>query len=236
MPRRLAFRLTYGANIATYLKDGEIKAKNNTPLQLGYRISDPSIVSRRGGISFQTPCGSNINDFVPFYFSPATAMSFKIHRGEVPLVDPAGVDCGAASMQDVTFIVCDPKVLQEVAEKIWFSNIACNSGIMPNYEDDLKSLESHIEWPLFDESPKMGRVPELNYEGVCSWFHNRDRPEKYMNRKAIRMAEFLCYGAVPMDAVEALVIKDEKWKDYLQFQVDRSNFDIPIIINSGCYF
>lgn len=99
--KRFIFRMTYGANIETYLAHGEIHSKNHPVAQHGYRTSFSEIVARRGGQEFLTPCRSNVNDFVPFYFSPSTAMAYTINRGNVKLLGPGDIDLGAASMDDM---------------------------------------------------------------------------------------------------------------------------------------
>ena len=128
MPPRFVFRLTYFQNLRTDLGDGRLYAKDHPQVQNCYRISYEDIVARRGSGHFVTPCGSNINNFVPFYFSPITAMAYAIHIGNVRLRNELGEDCGTASLDDVAHIVLEPAALIQSANDCWFSNIACNSG------------------------------------------------------------------------------------------------------------
>lgn len=236
MPKRFIFRMTYGANIETYLAHAEIRSKNHPMTQYGYRTSFSEIVKRRGGQEFLTPCNSNVNDFVPFYFSPSTAMAYTINRGNVLLIGPDETDLGAASMEDIVYIVADPQKVKSSNFDFWFTDIACNSAQVPQYSKDMDNLEQHVDWSLFDDNPRMAIIPEIDYEGVCKFFADSDRNPAWLNRKKKRMAEFLVKDAFPMDLVECLVIKSTKWEQFLIDRINRSGRSIPVYVNSGCYF
>lgn len=228
--------MTYGANIARYLQDGEVRSKNHQETQLGYRTSFSDIVDRRGGPGFNTPCGRLINDFVPFYFSPATGMAFTISRNNVPLVDPQGTNLGSADSEDMVYIVADPLKIANYCS-FWFSNIACNSVAQtPIFSNDINALESHINWSLFDDNDRMGLIPEIGYTGVCRWFHDNHSKLEWINRTKIRMAEFLVRDSFPVDLIDCFVIKSTKWEHWLRQQVGLAGKSIPIHVKPGCFF
>ena len=228
--------MTYGANIARYLEDGEIRSKNHIEIQPGYRTSFSDIVNRRGGPGFNTPCGRSVNDFVPFYFSPATGMAYTISQGNVPLVDPQGENLGSVDSEDMVYIVADPLKVANYCS-FWFSDIACNSVAQtPNFSDDITTLESHIKWSLFDDSNRMGHIQELGYAGVCRWFHDNHSKLEWINRTKIRMAEFLIRESFPVDLIDCLVIKSTKWEQWLQQQITFAGRNIPIYVKRGCFF
>ena len=136
-------------NLQTYLESGMLFAKNNPNVQAGYRISYDEIVDRRGTAEFTTPCGSNVNEFVPFYFSPSTKMAIAIHFGNVRLKAPNDTVLGVATMEDVAYLVVEPRVLFESGRQCWFTNIACNSAAYPpTYNDNQAELETHVELSL----------------------------------------------------------------------------------------
>lgn len=218
------------------MQDGEVRSKNHNETQLGHRTSYSDIVNRRGEAGFNTPCGRLVNDFVPFYFSPATGMAFTISRGNVPLVDPQGNNLGSASSEDLVYIVADPERVAKTCP-YWFSDIACNSVAQtPNYSDDIATLEDHIKWSLFDADDRMGRIPEIGYGGVCKWFLDSPRNVQWINRSKIRMAEFLVRDSFPVDLIECLVIKSTKWEHWLREQIRSVGRDIPIYVKPECFF
>lgn len=236
MHKRFIFRLTYGANLETYLNDGEIRSKNHVDAQIGYRTSFSEIVARRGGNNFVTPCGNNVNEFVPFYFSPSTAMAYTINQGNVSLVGHNDVNYGIASMEDIVYIIADPIKVAASGCSFWFTDIACNSAQDPQYRNEINSLATHVDWELFDDNPKMGHISEIGYEGVCRYFMDSERKKNWMNRKKKRMAEFMVQNAFSMDLVECLVIKSTKWEQFLVDRIRRSGRNIPVLVKPGCYF
>ena len=234
MPNRFLFRLTYGANIETYLNDGEIRSKLHPNVQLGYRTSYRDLVAQRD--EFVTPCGNSVNNFVPFYFSPSTAMALAINADKVRLVGPASEDLGTASLEDIVYIVADPTKVAAAGSPFWFSDIACNSAQTPRYCSDITQLESHVDWALFDDFPRMGRIAEIGYDGVCKYSFDSDRKSAYLNRKKKRMAEFMVQNTFSMDLVECLVIKSTKWERFLTDRIALANRNIPVYVKSGCFF
>lgn len=228
--------MTHFRNLKTYLESGYLFAKNYHTAQAGYRISYDEIVHRRGTAQFTTPCNSNVNDFVPFYFSPSTAMAFAIHIGNVRLKASNDIDLGVATMEDVAYFVVEPRALFESGRQCWFTDIACNSGFPPAYKDEQAELESHIDWALFDDSPKMGVIREIDYMGVCQWFHDRDLPVEHQMRSTKRMAEFMVKNYLQMSEVSCIVLKSETHLEEVQTWVNLSGIQIPVYVKPGCYF
>lgn len=235
-PSRFLFRMTYYQNLQTFLSSGGECSKNNPLGSPRYRISYDDIVARRGTTQFTTPCGSTVNDFVPFYFSPCTKMAYSIHKGNVPLRAPDGTDLGIASMEDVAYMVSDPSALFASGRACWFTDISCNSAIAPNYKNDPASLATHVEWPLFDDFPKMGQIPEIGYDGVCRWQHDRDQPIAHQMRSKKRMAEFMVRDYLHMSEVSCIVLKDHAHLEEVQAWVEASPINIPVYVKPGCYF
>jgi len=235
-PSRFLFRMTHYRNLQTYLSSGYLFAKNSPHLQAGYRISYDEIVARRGTRDFTTPSGSNVNDFVPFYFSPSTSMAFTIHKGNVPLKAPDGARLGMASMNDVAYLVVQPATLSVSGREFWFTNIACNSGVPATYNNDISEMQSHVDWMLFDETPKMGRIEEIGYDGVCRYSFDRDEPDRYRMRSKKRMAEFMVKDYLQMNEVSCIVLKNNTHLDDVQAWVNASGLHIPVYVKPGCYF
>lgn len=235
MPKRLIFRMTYIDNLEIYFRDQEIQAKNVRPIQPAHQISYAEINERRGD-TYRTPNGEPINDYVPFYFSPSTAMAYSIHKENVSLIDPAGNNLGAANMDDIAFIICDPQKISDDNLDYWYTNIACNSGVPPIYKDDIIELESHINWSLFDDTPKMAIVTEIGYEGVCKYCSDSELKPEWHNRKQQRMAEFLIKDKFPMELAECIILKHDTKKLAVQEWIANASLDIPVFIKRDCYF
>ena len=190
----------------------------------------------RRGVEQNTPTQVNINNYVPFYFSPATAMAFAIAKGRVNFKSPNGEDLGAGSNEQVVFYVCDPRRVHNMDLEYWFTNFACNSGLVPNFTDNIELLESHISWNLFDEDPRMGKLPEIGYDGTCSWFHDRDNPPRYQNRKKERMAEFLVRDHFPIELIECIVTKNDNIRTQVEQWITANGRNIDVYTKRGCFY
>ena len=233
---RFLFRMTYYRNLQRYLSDGAVYAKNSPHVQPGYRISFDEIVARRGTAAFGTPCGSTVNDFVPFYFSPITKMAYTIHAENVDLKAPTDENLGRASMDDVAYLVVHPNRLFASGRRCWFTDIACNSGIPPTYEDDPDKLGDLVSWPLFDDAPYTAQIPEIGYGGVCRWQHDRDEPPAHQQRSKKRMAEFLVKDHLRMDEVSCIVLKTDQHEGEVRSWVAAAGVTIPVLVKPACYF
>ena len=183
------------------------------------------------------PCGGVVNDYVPFYFSPITAMAYTIYMGNVELKLATGEAIGTASMDDRIFFVCNVHQFYDCEQTFYFSDLACNSmAPPPSYECDLNALESHIEWSLFDEAPIVGNIQEISYSGVCRYFNNRDVPKSHQNRSRQRMAEFLVKDQFSLGMVDCIVVKSEQIKVEVDVMLNATHWNIPVVVKPGCYF
>ncbi|MFV1922899.1 MAG: DUF4433 domain-containing protein [Methylotenera sp.] len=233
---RHIFRLTYYKNISQFLDDGAIWAKNHYPMQQCYQTSYATIVNRRGTTEFETPCGCVVNDFVAFYFSPVTAMSYTIHKGNVGLRGLDGVEIGVAKSDDIVFLVSNTRHFQNLGNNIYFTNVGCNSkAIVPEFKSDLLFLDEHINWALFDEIPKMAQISEIGYDGVRKYFLDRD-DGIHKSRNSQRMAEFMVKNEVQLNFIDCIIVKNNQIKMKLELQMQGSDWNIPIYVKPGCYF
>ena len=236
MPR-FVFRQVQSQDLALFLRDGEIRAKNHAAPQLCHQASYQEIVNRRGTNEFDIPTGGVVNDYVQFYFSPITGFAYTINQGNVALRSPSGEDLGTATDADRVFFVCAVESFSGSGLQYCFSNFPLNSRApMPVVKTDLAELETHVHWGVFDEGPRCGHIPEIGYDGVCKFFFNQDSPPERQYRRQKRMAEFLVQGAVPLSHVACIIAKSTAMRDQLQQQVDASRWRIPVYAKPGCYF
>ncbi len=184
---RHIFRMTYWENIQQFLNDGAIYAKNYRT-QPQHSISYENINNRRG-TDYSTPCGNNLHNYLPFYFSPCTSMAYTISCGNVDLNDVAGVPLRKSSNEDLAFIVSHTSSFTQHRDSLYFTNVACNSmSPQPKYESDLNCLETHIDWSVFDEGNLKAQIPEIGYNGVCRYQHNKSDKVKQQVEGMIRKA------------------------------------------------
>jgi hypothetical protein len=178
-----------------------------------------------------------VNDYVPFYFSPITAFTYTIHRGNVQLRAHDGTLLGTAVQDDRAFFVARASKIFASGLKFYFSNVALNSLALDiELEDDPARLEAVVKWSVFDESPRTASIPEIGYDGVCSWFHSRDTPVEHQNRSKERMAEFLIRNSVPLDAFECVIVHNPSAASQVGSMMASSGVQLPVYIKRSCYF
>lgn len=230
---RYAFRITHKDNIPIYLADGEIRSRAHVDPQLCTQVSYGNIINRRGD-SLARDVGFDINSYVPFYFSPATSMAYVISRGKVPVRSGEGVELGMSTSKDMIFIVTSPSsVAEECGVK--FSNRALNKLPMADVFDDISTLEQNVQWHLFDETPRMGRITEIGYQGVGKYFRSTDIAGREQ-RGEIRSAEFLVQNAYPMRLTTCIVTQNQTVCTELTQVMTQSSFDIPVYLKPDCFY
>jgi len=237
MPQRFIFRQVCSRDLATFLADGEIRSKNHAVGQDCHQTSYQGIVERRGTEAFPLPHGGVVNDYVPFYFSPITSFAYTIHKGNVDLRSPDGEVLGRATDDERIFFVAAIEKFECCDLTYCFSDIALNScAPMPKIATDLKELETHVHWNVFDEAPRTAHVQEIGYQGVCAFFANQATPPERQNRSQKRMAEFLVRDCLPLTYVSCIITKTTVMQASLQAVMDASDWEIPIYTKPGCYF
>lgn len=238
MPERFVFRQVYTPDIEFFAGDGAIRAKNHAEPQSCHQTSYIELVERRGTAEFPTPCGGVVNDYVPFYFSPWTSFSFTIFKGNVHLRSPNGEILGTATQEDRSFIVYNASTLiNDPTLETCFSNTSLNNmSVEINFGASEEELREVVRWPLFDDSPVTGHIPEIGYGGCCRWFHDRAEPEEHQDRKKLRMAEFLVKDSVPLALASCVVTPSEAKKAVVQAIFDEHEVEVPVLHKPGCFF
>ena len=227
--------MTYWENIQQFLNDGAIYAKNYRN-QLQHSISYENINNRRGTV-YSTPCGNNLHDYLPFYFSPCTAMAYAISCGNVDLNDVNGEYLRKSSSKDLAFIVSHTNSFIQHEDSLYFTNVACNSmSPQPKYESDLNCLEAHVDWSVFDEDNLKAKISEIGYNGVCKDFNNKSDNVRYTNRKAKRMAEFMVKDYISLQYITCIVTNTDKIKHQVEKMIRKAGLEIPVYCKPDCYY
>lgn len=236
MVAQFVFRQFHYSDIKTFIEDGEIRSKNKLPPQLCHQTSYADLVNLRASFAFSLPGGGVVNDYVPFYFSPITSFCFTIHKGNVDVIDPGGRKIGRSNSANRAFVVFSIEKLTKSNLYVCFSDLALNTQApIPTVIDDLCKLPFHIDWSLFDDTPKVASIPEIGYSGVCKWFQNRPTPTNHQLRSTKRMAEFLVRDAVPIRLAECIVVENSTVGAQVEALMKGSTYSIPVYVKPGCF-
>lgn len=223
----LIFRMTHINNIDLFLSEGQIYAPNykNQPQ---FSISYQGINNKRNSSLF-TSCNQSIHDFVPFYFSPMNAMHYTLHQNNVNVLDPDQNIINSDS-NNIVFLAIKVEALKKLSQQVLISNRACNTY---GYETG-ESLDL-IDWGLFNEAPYTSAIPELEYNGVCKFFQDRDS-ERYAERKTKRMAECLIKDKVLIKNIDAIIVKNKESYDLVSSLVKEYSFKGMVLLKPTCYY
>lgn len=236
MANRFAFRQIDRRDLPLILAHGELRAKNHPDPQACHQTSHAEIVGFRGTQAFQLPFGGVVNDYVPFYFSPVTAFTYVIHQGGVQVKDPQGQVLGASTKDDRIFLVANVLDVAASGVQACYSDFALNSlAPMPNVTSDFSQLESHVNWSLFDEPPRVAHVEELGYMGVCRYFHDVAIPATRQHRKSARMAEFLVKDSLSTSLLSAIIVPEDSLEPWVRALAEEHEFCGRIISAPGCF-
>jgi len=236
MPVRFAFRQVDRRDLATFFKDGEVRAKRHRASQACHQTSHRQIVQRRNEHLVDLPHGGVVNDYVAFYFSPITAFTFAIHKGSVEVTSPNGTSLGASSLDTRAFLVANVSNLFAKYEHICFSNYALNTAVpLPEVVCDQRRFETHINWAQFDDSPLGAAIPELGYEGVCRYFNSSLLPPGRQHRSTERMAELLVKNAVSISDICAVVVPNENIRESAARMANANGYQGLVLSNPGCF-
>ena len=100
----------------------------------------------------------------------------------------------------------------------------------------MEALEHHIDWALFDATPRTACIPEIGYQGVCRYFFDRDEPVEHQQRSAKRMAEFMIRDYLNMHEIRCIVLKSADQAGEVQRWIAASGLEIPVYVKPACYF
>lgn len=224
------FRMTDYRNIACFCSDGHMYAKNYRD-QPQISISHQQINNRRGSGELSFPSSSTTpHDYVPFYFSPITAMYFAIRNGKVASFDEDGVSTGVTDINDVAFVVLDIEHIVSSQCEYKFTDKACFKVGYREFDDWAQSKDE-INWGLFNEPPIVANISVIGYNGVCRYATSRDIRPEYLDRTDKRMAEFLVRDRVSMDDVRAIVVQSDRVKEHIEAYFSGSVIVKPEIYN-----
>lgn len=170
---------THVDNLQSMLVDGAFYPDALVGERLTREVGDRDIKAARRRNAVTCEPGGCPADYVPFYFAPRSPMLYRIARG------------GVAHYQDgqtpLIYLVTTIADVGRSALRWVFSNGNC-SAPTTEYFNDLRLLDTKIDWPLQD---------------AVIWTSTPEDP----NRATRRAAEFLVHGSVPWHVIRWVVAR-----------------------------
>lgn len=184
VPTRL-FHITALPNLPKILADGGLRSKN----QLAARgtayanIAYANIQALRAEREICLGPRGVIHDYVPLYFAPRSPMLCAINAGTVPNC-PYG-------QADIIHLETTVELVQMHGLRFVFFNM--HSRLALAEEFDTHADLGSVHWDVICEPPLM--------DGFCRYWNDKPDNPRYVNRKALRQAEFLIHDYMPMNVV-----------------------------------
>lgn len=219
-PVRL-FHMTAIDNLVDILRLGAIISKSSLDAQgISYQnIAHTPIQTTRSAKLVPHPPGGYIHDYVPFYFAPRSPMLLAIHHGNV---------AGCMKKQDdiIHFETTVERISAQNAEFVFYDRNAALS--YSKAHTDLKQLSTQIAWDLITETPQL--------DGFCKYFQDNPRIEKYVDRKAQRMAEFLVKDRVGLALMTRIGVINEAKAKVVREYLEATGIDLRVEVKPEWYF
>jgi len=164
--KALIFRIVHRDNVPWILDNG-LHAKNGKANPHYRNIGNPDLIDRRARQSVLVGPGGNLQDYIPFYFTPYSVMMMNIVTGRgVPKVPREEIVIFASSLKhvskvDVPFVFTRRHAVTANPEADFYTDLA-----------DLKE----IDWPLlqsrnFKHDPDDPRKNERYQAEALIWKH-----------------------------------------------------------------
>ncbi|MEC8812586.1 MAG: DUF4433 domain-containing protein [Pseudomonadota bacterium] len=201
------WRITHRQNLPWILANGLHAGSSTVQSPNWVVIGNQDLINRRAYRLVPLPPGGNLNDYVPFYFTPFSPMLYNIHtgRGDVRQVANSDIVILVSSLhhvaaQGLPFVFTDRHAYPVTA----------------NYFNDLSAL-NQIDWPL---------LQQRNFQ------RDPDDPEKVERYQA----EALIHRQLPIGALLGAVCYTEQVKLELEQQANRLGVQLDIRCIPGWYF
>lgn len=221
--------MTHINNIATFVREGFIYAPSYRK-QKQWSTDYHEISNRR-----ESMLGGENNN-VAFYFSPITDMAFAVASGrKVKFRDYHNNIIGPSNSNDIVYMVMDIEdAVSNYSYK--FTDQSYNSETrIPNIYLDWDNDKNKINWSLFNETPRKGRIPDIGYNGAGKYCNSRDE-EQWVLRGPIRMAEFWIQDKVDINHLKCFIVKEQDKKEQICDILRENGMDIAVYAEPDAFF
>lgn len=171
-------------------------------------LGSPTIKAQRSERSVPCGAGGMVSDYVPFYFSAQSPMLYFAYTGN-PL-SPF-----SKGQRDLVHVMTHIEKISELGRQYAFSDRNAAIGYA-EFSSDLTQLDDYLDWTLQDQQ----------------YWNNT--PE-YPDRMERRMAEFLVYDNLPVQAILAIGVIDDALKARVESLL--AEYDCPnVVVTSSWYY
>lgn len=206
--RAMIFRVTHVANLPWILENGLV-CQNSVIKDPNFkRIGNSDVIGKRQSRAVPISPGGTLADYVPFYFTPLSAMLYNIVTGHegIERFPPGDIVVLASSLHEVArtgvrFVYTDRHALLRTAK---FSN-------------SLSDLDALIDWKRL-RLRDFKRDPE-----------NPEKLERYQ-------AEALIHGSLPVNVLTGLACSTSEQVAAIESEIASRGLTIKVVAKPGWFF
>ncbi|MDH4417127.1 MAG: DUF4433 domain-containing protein [Acidovorax sp.] len=219
-PVRL-FHITAMGNLPALCRAGALLSKTQgAAAAVAYQnIAHAGAQGARAAKRVALPPGGSVHDYVPFYFAPRSPMLSAIHNGQV-------VGCDLRQQDIVHLETTVDRVIAGGTPFVFYDRNATLA--YSKAYNDVAQLAQAIAWDLLTEPPAL--------DGFCKYFHNQHQNERYVQRRELRMAEFLVHRRVPLAAFTRVGVCNALQAQAVQAILDAAGVPLRAEVKTDWYF
>lgn len=205
--KALIWRIVHRDNLAWVLDHGLHcgNAESQSPAWIS--IGNQELINKRANHQVPLPPGGNLNDYIPFYFTPFSPMLRNINTGW------GGIQ--RRRNEEIVILVSSLHHIASLDIPFLFTDSHAYYQ-WSNYYADLADLEK-IDWPLLQRK---------------DFRRDPDDPAKFERYQA----EALVFRHLPVQGLLGIVCYTDSLKQQIQSEVAQRNLQLPIHVRQDWYF
>ncbi len=212
------YHITAIENLPGILESGCLYATNHGTNN-HTSIANRDIQSRRSAKKVALSPGGVIHDYVPFYFAPRSPMLYANHNGSFENARP---------QEEIVHLRTTAQVIHNNnLPYVFYDQHAATDYATPY--NSLNNLDK-IDWELFFERPLIG-----NYAQYWNDRYDENHP-KWINRKAVRQAEFLVHKKLDWQNIEFIGTMNKNRTQQVKSILSEFGLETPIETKVNWYF
>lgn len=205
--RALIFRITHRDNIPWILENGLHCRNSNRPDPNFVSIGNASLIHDRQHVSVSIAPGGTLSDYIPFYFTPASVMSFNISTGYRGIQQRRN--------DEIAILVCSLPKLEQDGIRFVFTDRHARLATR-EFFGDVANLD-RIDWKILQNRDFSRDNNDLG------------KMERYQ-------AETLVHRHLPIRSVLAIGCYNTHERDRVDALVKGAGLNLDVVSRPGWYF
>lgn len=204
--KALIWRIVHRDNLPWILDNGLHCGNHTATCPNWVSIGNGELIEKRAKHHVPQPPHGQLNDYVPFYFTPFSPMLLNIKSGRGVTQRPN---------EDIVILVSSMHDIARLKLDFVFTD-----------------MHAYYQWATFYTDP--ADIHKVDWPLLQARDFKRDQndPQKFERYQA----EFLVYQHCPVDALKGIICYNQQVKTDIQAQLDARQMELGVFVQSGWYF